>query len=137
MNILNFKSSLLVFALSLGLLSCGDNFLEKRPDTALEESEFLSTPAQAQEILNAAYKALADGNFMGGQNWLLADLTSDDVVGHEPNGDWAAHFSRTTDLFLGTTRSLMHSGGKVIGRVNYLLTNFDKVMDFQKQIKAA
>ncbi len=116
--------------LLLGNNACNDDFLAYDPFDYTSEEEFVRTPADAQALLNGAYKALASGSFMGGQAWLLAELMADNINGDPnilTNGDWRAHYTRTTDIFLGTTRSLLHDGGKVHGRGNYLLERLNKV----------
>jgi tetratricopeptide (TPR) repeat protein len=116
---------LLMFAVS----SCSDDFLEIKNETAAEFDDFWSTPSDAQEGLNSAYDVLTSGAFMGGNVQLLAEIMADNYAANPltNNGDWAAHYTRTTDIFLGTTRGMIHDGYKVIARANYLMDNLDAI----------
>lgn len=116
---------LLVFTAS----SCSDDFLTIKNETAVPFDEFWSTPSDAQEGLNSAYDMLTSGSFMGGNAQLLAEIMADNYAANPltNNGDWAAHYTRTTDIFLGTTRGLMHDGYRVIARANYLMDNLGAI----------
>ncbi|WNJ19238.1 RagB/SusD family nutrient uptake outer membrane protein [Pontibacter sp. G13] len=109
--------------------ACNDGFLEIVPEEVIDESEFVKTPEDLQQVLNSSYDALRSGNFMGGQAWVLADLMADhyDATTVSLNGDWAAHYTRTTDIFLGTTRSIMNDGYKVVARANFALGEMETV----------
>ena len=121
----NIKYSVLLLLL-LGVMACDDEFLEVVPDTAIEFEDFINSADDVEATLNSSYKALADGSFMAGQRWLLSELMVDHINGDLiSNGEWESHFTRTTDIFLGTTRSLMASSGRVIGRANYTLDNIE------------
>ena len=128
---MNIKHTLIPALAALLLLpSCNDSFLEIVPDDNVTVEEFMDTPAEAREMLNGAYKSLASGSFMGGQGWLMAELFADHINGDPnimTNGDLLAHHTRTTDIFLGTTRTFMHDGGKVHGRANFMLDNLGNV----------
>ena len=64
---------LFICAICIVLFSaCDDSFLEIRPDNYIPESDLLKTPADAQEYLNSSYKALAGGDFMGGNFQILS-----------------------------------------------------------------
>lgn len=121
---------IMIFLLSAGSFSCSDDFLAFEPFDLITEEEFLGTPEAAQQALNSAYAALASGGFMGGQTWMIAELMADNINGDPnilTNGDWRAHYTRTTDIFLGTTRSFLADGARVYGRGHYLLERFDLV----------
>jgi starch-binding outer membrane protein, SusD/RagB family len=120
----------LLVLLSAGSFSCGDNFLASEPFDLITEEEFLGTPEAAQQVLNSAYGTLASGAFMGGQTWMIAELMADNINGDPnvlTNGDWRAHYTRTTDIFLGTTRSFLADGARTYGRGHYLLERLDIV----------
>lgn len=122
---------LLFCTISIFLFSaCDDSFLEIRPDNYIPESDLLNTPEDAQEYLNSSYKALAGGDFMGGNFQILSELSADNIngsLGVLNNGDWLTHYTWTTDIFLGTTRTLMQGGGRTQGRANYLMERLDNV----------
>ncbi len=108
--------------------SCSEDFLATTPDNLISFEEFLASPESAQELLNSAYAALTYDGFLGGNAWILSELMADNLDGELlTNGDYRAHYTRTTDIFLGTTRTLMHDAGKVHARVNYLSDNIDLV----------
>jgi hypothetical protein len=125
------KYILAIFLFYFFLLpSCGDSFLEVVPEDDISLSEFLDSPAKAQELLNGGYRVLADQNFMGALAWFLSDLMADNINGSTNalnNGDWRAHYTWTTDIFLGTTRGIMAMGGQAKGRANYLIQYIDLV----------
>jgi len=130
MNHIKYKLLLFSFASIFFFSACGDEFLEIVPDDYLPESELLTTPEHAQEYINSSYKALASGDFMGGNFQILSELSADNINGSTgvlTNGDWLAHYTWTTDIFLGTTRALMTGGGRVHGRANYLMDHLDNV----------
>ncbi|MEZ4686906.1 MAG: hypothetical protein R3B47_12825 [Bacteroidia bacterium] len=104
-------------------LSGCQKILEVEVTNSVPFEEYFSTPAHAQEQLNAAYEALGSGGFLGGNVQTISELMADNVA-EKPatnNGDWAAFFTRTTDIFLGPTRSMSHDGGKAIARANFLI----------------
>jgi len=117
-----------LLCLFIGALSaCSDDFLEVKPDDAVPIDSVLSTPQQAQEFLNGAYDALRNKGFMGGNAWILSDMMADNIQGYNLGGDWLAHYTWTTDIFLGTTRDLLFNGSKTISRGNFLLKNLDNI----------
>lgn len=132
------KQTIKLFVLGLVLFSstsCGDDFFVVIPDNTSTDEEFINTTEEAQEALVGAYKSLASGDFLGGQAWLLSELTADhlyeeDVINNYlTNGDWLAVYTRTTDIFLGVTRSMWSAGYLAAGRANYMLSNLDNIPD--------
>ena len=115
--------------------ACSDDFLEVKPTNSVPLDSVLSTPEDAQMFLNGAYDALREKGFMGGQAWLLSDMMADNINGEPFNGDWAAHYSWTTDIFLSTTRDLMFNGFKTVSRGNFLLDNIDNVVGLSEAEK--
>ena len=108
------------------LIGCNDSFLEIKNEDTIQESEFFVSSADVTENLNAAYRALAEGNFMGGLMQNMAELMADNIDASLVNNqDWLKHYNRRTDIFTGSTRSLMHQGGRVIGRANSTLQQLD------------
>lgn len=109
--------------------ACNDGFLEIIPQGTTSLEEFIETPEQLQEALNGAYSTLKSGSFMGGLAWLLGELPADHLDEQQAlkNGDWSAHYTRTTDIFLSTTRTFWGDGFKTIGRSNFVLGNMDLV----------
>lgn len=105
----------------LSTVSCSDDFLSIVPEDAQNIQDIIKTPADAQKVLNSAYDALGFIN----DSWLLSELTADQIENRELTGDWAAHYSRTTDIFLGTTRGLMQGGYRPVARALNLLENID------------
>jgi hypothetical protein len=111
-----------------GLAACSDDYLEIRPQNLTTDEDFLSSPAKAQEVLNGAYDAMTFGNFLGGGCQFYAELMADNIDGARlTNADWLAHYTWTTDIFLGTTTGLMQDGYRPVGRVNYLIDKIDLV----------
>lgn len=123
------QTGVLAALIAFALPACNDKFLEIVPQTAIPFGEFWSTPTHVNEYLSGAYDALSSGAFMGNQAWMLSELMADNLAPDRVllNGDWAAHYTRTADLFLGTTRGFMHDGGKVLARVNFIMDNIDKI----------
>ena len=125
--------ALIICLTSLGLFmgSCGDEFLEIVPEDAATTGIFWQTPSDVQEALNGAYDAFRSGSFMGGQGQFLNELMADHIAQRAAlaNGDWAAHYTRTTDIFLGTTTSFMRDGYRSISRANFVLDNIDQITD--------
>ena len=105
--------------------SCGDSFLETIPEFEGDIQTAVVDAESARSFLNSSYDALTYSSVLGGQYQLISELMSDGLNGNEgnlvTNGDWRAHYTWTTDIFLGTTRSMMHDGYKAIGRGNNLL----------------
>jgi len=136
MNILNntyINRFILLILISTGLMcgACTDKFLEIVPEDAAATGFFWEKPSDVQEALNAAYDAFRSGSFMGGQGQFLSELMADHISQRAAlgNGDWAAHYTRTTDIFLGTTSSFMRDGYRSISRANYVLDNMDQIPD--------
>lgn len=124
-------SILLLASIGIGLSGCNDSFLEIVPEDAATTGVFWQTPSDVQEALNSAYDAFRSGSFMGGQGQFLSELFADHVseVAALNNGDWAAHYTRTTDIFLGTTTTFMRDGYRAISRANFVLENMDQITD--------
>ncbi len=121
---MKFKFSIILLSLFL-FNACADDFLEVVPDNASSIEESLATPADAREFLNAAYDELSSGNAQGGLQALISELMTDGVDGTDINGDWFAHYTRSTDIFLGTTRSMMDNSFKAVGRANNVLDHLN------------
>jgi starch-binding outer membrane protein, SusD/RagB family len=120
----------ILFILSVFLSACSDDYLEIRPQDLPSDIEFFSTPEHAQEAINGAYDALTYDNFLAGHCQFLSELMADNLNVNPAimtNADWQAHATWTTDIFLGTTSSLMQDGYRGAGRANYILDNIDKI----------
>jgi len=116
--------------------SCED-FLSTIPDNASTIDLQLVDAEDAREYLNGAYDAATRGSVLGGQFALISELMSDGIDGQGLGGDWFAHYSRSTDIFLGTTRSMMSDGFKMAGRANNVLDQLESIeglSDLDKQI---
>lgn len=106
---------------------CSDSFLKIDNEDTIEESTFFQSPEDVVENLNSAYRALAEGSFMGGLMQNMAELMADNIDASLVNNqDWLKHYNRRTDIFTGSTRTMMHQGGRVIGRANSTLEQLDK-----------
>lgn len=125
------KIAVLFGGIGLLIASCNDSFLEIRPDNATDTDEtFIESKADAQEVLNGAYKALSYSGFLGGNAQFLSECMADNINGEAlTNGDYKAHYSWTTDIFLGTTRSLIRDGYKSIARANFLMERINQATD--------
>jgi hypothetical protein len=111
---------------------CSDDYLEIERQDETTDEEFMGTPALAQEVLNGAYDALTYDGFLGGNAQSIAEFMADNIAGEFlTNADWKAHYTWTTDIFLGTTFSLMQDGYRPVGRANYLIQNIDLVQGLQ------
>ncbi len=121
------KNNLLyILILMIGLAGCDDSFLEIKNEDVIEPEEFIQSKEDVQESLNAAYRALAESNFMGGVFQNMSELMADNIEGRLINNqDWNKHYNRNTDIFTSTTRSMMHQAGKTIGRANATLDYLD------------
>lgn len=114
----------------LGWSACSDGFLEIKPQDLVSEEAFIASEKDAQEALNGAYDALSYDNFLAGHAQHLAELAADNynvTPAVMTNADWQAHATWTTDIFLGTTFSLMRDGYRSAGRANYLLSRLDQL----------
>ncbi|MEL6674430.1 MAG: RagB/SusD family nutrient uptake outer membrane protein [Bacteroidota bacterium] len=128
-----------IFLVAASLFTaCDDSFLEIVPEDAGSLEEFWQTSSDVQEALNGAYDVMRSGNFLGGQGQFLSELFADHIsqLTGLSGGDWAAHYTRTTDIFLGTTRTFWSDGYKVIGRVNFVLQNMDLIEGISDAEKA-
>lgn len=124
-------------AVAMLFTACDDSYLATPPQDSFTLEEFMGTPDKAQELLNSSYNALRNGNFMGGQMQFMSELMADNINGDLiVNGDWLAHYTRTTDIFLGTTRGMMHDGGKAAARANQLIQNIDIVQGLSSDERA-
>jgi len=121
--------TILFATLLSGLLlpSCGDEFLEPENIQTEQVDNFLNTKEDLFEILNSAYRGLAEGGFMGGTVQITTDLMADDAdASLIANADWLKHYNRRTDIFTSTTRNMMQTGGTVTNRVNQVMAFMDQ-----------
>lgn len=125
---------LITLTLVLGLVSTScRKLLEAEVVNEITFEEFAGTPEKAQEMLVGAYGGLCGGAFLGGQVQNLAEIMSDNIA-EKPatnNGNYAAVYSRTTDIFLDVTRSVVREGGYAIGRANLLIDSIDVVQGLE------
>ena len=124
-----------IFILLFTLSSCED-FLVVEADNASTIDVELSTAQDAREFLNGSYDALTFSSSLGGQFALISELMSDGVEDVDLNGDWAAHYNRTTGIFNSSTRSMMSAGYQAVGRANNVLDQLDLISDFSGTEKA-
>jgi len=136
LNRIIYKFSIIA-SFALLFTACGDSYLATPPQDSLTLEEFMGTPEKAQQLLNSSYHALRNGSFMGGQMQFMSELMADNINGALiTNGDWLAHYTRTTDIFLGTTSGMMHNGGKAAARANQLIQNIDIVQGLSSDDRA-
>ncbi len=127
---MKFQYIYIILFLSTFTWSCSD-FLEVKPDNAFVINEVLDTPEDTREFLDGAYDALSFGSVYGGQFSLISELMTDGVYGENIiNGDWLAHYTRSTDIFLGTTRSMFENAFQAVGRANNVLDQLDQIEGF-------
>lgn len=120
----------------LGLTACNDDFLEYKPDNAFTAEDRISNKTELLSYLNGAYDALSYSSAFGGQFALISELMADGIdMSRSDNGDWQAHYSRTTDIFLGTTRTMMEAAFKAVGRANNVLLNMPRLTDVTDEEK--
>lgn len=124
------KKSFKYLLLALSFVACNDNFLEYKPDNAFTAEDRISNKTDLLTYLNGAYDALSYSATFGGQFALISELMSDGIdMSRTSNGDWQAHYSRTTDIFLETTRSMMETAFKAVGRANNVLQNMPRITE--------
>ncbi len=129
-------AALSILFCGLCLSSCGEDFLSTVPDNASTIEEQLNTKEDARKFLNAAYDALSFGNVYGGQFALVSELMADGIDGQNLDGDWNAHYTRSTGIFVGTTRNMMHDGFKAVARANNVLRRLDAISDMSETEKS-
>lgn len=118
--------ALLVFA--LGVMACNDDYLSIDPIGQTTDEEFIGSKDKAQEVLNSAYDALTYDKFLAGHCQFLSEIMADNIDGqYLSNNDWRAHYTWTTDIFLGTTFDLMRDGYRSISNANYLIDKLNEV----------
>ena len=119
-----------IIILMLGFTACNDDFLEYKPDNAFTAEDRIANKLDLLTYMNGAYDALSYSASFGGQFSLISELMADGVdMSRSDNGDWQAHYSRTTDIFLGTTRTMIETSFKAVGRVNNVLLNMPRISD--------
>ncbi len=81
---------LALLVLTIGVLtSCGDDFLNPKPTTALEDEEVFTSLTNAKAALIGAYDQLSSYSFDGLYLPIMADLTGEDVMlNSERNYNW-------------------------------------------------
>lgn len=85
-----FKNSILtIIIISVFLLSCKEEFLEKAPQDRLTEESFPSNPADALAATNAVYEVLRYGTYHRGY-YPIDDIMSDDALKGSSPGDLVA-----------------------------------------------
>ena len=133
-----FFNYLLALIIGVGAMSSCQKILEVDVTGAADfTQDFLRTPDDAQELLNGSYDALSSGAFLGGQVQIISDIMADNVAERPAtlNGNWAAVYSRTTDIFLDVTRSVMSSGGNAIARANMLIDSIHIVEGLSPEMR--
>jgi len=110
--------------------------LEVTADNASTIDVELNTAQDAREFLNGSYDALTYSSSLGGQFALVSELMSDGIQDVDLNGDWAAHYNRTTGIFNSSTRSMMSAGYQAVGRANNVLDQLDFITDLSEAEKA-
>ncbi len=125
-----------IIILMLGFTACNDDFLEYKPDNAFTAEDRIANKLDLLTYMNGAYDALSYSASFGGQFSLISELMADGVdMSRSDNGDWQAHYSRTTDIFLGTTRTMIETSFKAVGRVNNVLLNMPRISDMTEEEK--
>jgi hypothetical protein len=81
---------LALFVLFIGVLtSCGDDFLNPKPTTALEDDEVFTSLTNAKAAMIGAYDQLSSYSFDGLYLPIMSDLTGEDVMlNSEKNYNW-------------------------------------------------
>ena len=79
-----------LFLLFMGVLtSCGDDFLNPKPTTALEDEEVFTSLTNAKAAMIGAYDQLGSYSFDGLYLPIMSDLTGEDVMlNSEKNYNW-------------------------------------------------
>ena len=117
----------LLFA-TLSFVGCKDDFLEVKPTSQISDEVFVKDKATLQQVVNGAYKAMADGEALGGLTQVFSELMSDNITAKSAanNGDYNAVYNHTSTVFLGTSGNLIKAIGRITGRANYALSKVEE-----------
>ena len=73
---------------SLAFTSCQKDFLDVKPANQASEAEFFASPDRPQELINASYRSLLDGDgFLSGLTQQVNEIWSDNAVVEPSNGN--------------------------------------------------
>jgi len=125
------KLFVLIFAMS----SC-DKLLDIKPDNVRVEGEAIRTEADLQFLLNSVYDALRSDYFMGGNDWVAAELLADNLNANSVTGNLQAIYNRNTTIFNSVSRQLWDQAYTCIYRCNLVLKYVQTVNGLKPEVKA-
>ncbi len=100
--------------------SCQKDFLDVKPFKQSSEQEFLENPNRAQELVNASYRSLLDGDgFISGLTQQVNEIWSDNSVVDPSNGNYRYYNHKLGDIFNDNFNAkVMGSFGKICRDAN-------------------
>ncbi len=127
--------------------SCQKDFLDVKPYKQAFEADFFENPARPQELVNASYRSLLDGDgFLSGLTQQVNEIWSDNSVVDANNGNYRFYQHKLGDIFNDPFNGkIMGSMGKVCRDANAAIYGIGKYgasygdklpADKQKQIVA-
>lgn len=85
MKIINKTGASLLLALALSISSCGDDFLDARPETDLPADAVFSTPSRILSQVNGLYASVKAGSLLGGRYLIYNDIRAEEFVNRTTN----------------------------------------------------
>lgn len=85
MKIFNKGIGVLTLALTLGVTSCSDDFLDVKPELDLAAESVFSTPARVLSQVNGLYASAKNGSLFGGRYQIYNDIRAEEFINRTTN----------------------------------------------------
>jgi hypothetical protein len=125
-KIINYIAGIVLLA---GLTSCGSDWLDLNPTTAVATNDALSTKDGLQTALNGAYRQLAGHWFYGDRIPMYAELKGEDMQSVSSSSRGYSYYSLTSTGDDEEITSCWNLGYQVIHSTNNIIGAIDKNFD--------
>jgi SusD family. len=125
-KIINYIAGIVLLA---GLTSCGSDWLDLNPTTAVATSEALSTKDGLQTALNGAYRQLAGHWFYGDRIPMYAELKGEDMQSVSSSSRGYSYYSLTSTGDDEEITSCWNLGYQIIHSTNNIIGAIDAKFD--------
>lgn len=124
-----------LFCVVLFATACEKILTQKPQNTKLEE-DAIQNSTDLQQVLNGAYDAIRNDNFMGGNVWLASELLADNLNPESTTGNYLAVYNRNTSIFNNVSRQIWNTAYTAIYRCNIVLKYVETINGIKPEEKA-
>ncbi len=109
-----------------GLFSCQTDLLDPTPRTSYSDKVVFDTPERVLQQVNGVYRAVKNGNFLGGRYYIYNDIRGEEFINRLTNGVTGLQtWNHTLVESTNEVNNLWNAGYAAINQINVFIAGMD------------